>query len=72
MTYPHGDHLIPLAEAWDSGARTWTTAKRQWFANDLGDARPLVAVTDDVNQAKGDRDPAQWMPTLERCRYVAE
>ena len=66
------DHLVPLAEAWDSGARTWTTAKRQRFANDLGDSRPLVAVTDDVNQAKGDQDPAQWLPTLQRCRYVAE
>ena len=31
------DHLVPLAEAWDSGARTWTRRTRQAFANDLGD-----------------------------------
>jgi hypothetical protein len=66
------DHMVPLAEAWDSGARTWTTAKRQRYANDLGDRRPLIAVTDNVNQAKGDQDPAQWMPTLQKCRYAAE
>ncbi|GGL67655.1 hypothetical protein GCM10010129_08770 [Streptomyces fumigatiscleroticus] len=65
------DHLVPLAEAWDSGASKWTTAQRQAFANDL--TRPqLIAVTDDVNQAKGDQDPATWMPsrTAYRCTYV--
>ncbi|MFH8937483.1 HNH endonuclease family protein [Streptomyces griseosporeus] len=65
------DHLVPLAEAWDSGASKWTTAQRQAFANDL--TRPqLIAVTDDVNQAKGDQDPATWMPsrTTYRCTYV--
>lgn len=66
------DHLVALAEAWDSGARTWTTARRQAFANDLGDARALVAVTDDVNQAKGDKDPSTWLPTHDRCRYTLE
>ncbi|MGY0236097.1 HNH endonuclease family protein [Longispora urticae] len=66
------DHFVPLAEAWDSGARSWTTARRQLFANDLGDVRSLVAVTDNVNQAKGDQDPATWMPQLEKCRYVGE
>jgi hypothetical protein len=66
------DHLVPLAEAWDSGARSWTTSRRQSYANDLGDSRTLVAVTDNVNQAKGDQDPATWMPTYERCRYVGE
>jgi hypothetical protein len=68
------DHLVPLAEAWDSGARDWTTAQRQGYANDLGDARDLVAVTDNVNQAKGDRDPAEWLPPLSSatCRYVDE
>ena len=68
------DHMVPLAEAWDSGARSWTTARRQAYANDLGDARPLVAVTDNVNQSKGDRDPAEWMPSYSgaTCRYVNE
>ncbi len=52
------DHVVALAEAWDSGASGWTTAQRRAFANDLGDERCLVAVTDSVNQAKGDEDPA--------------
>ncbi|MER5730106.1 HNH endonuclease family protein [Streptomyces sp. NPDC002138] len=65
------DHMVPLAEAWRSGASSWTTAKRQQFANDL--TRPqLIAVTDNVNQAKGDKDPAAWLPsrTDYRCTYV--
>ncbi|WP_432476714.1 HNH endonuclease family protein [Nocardioides sp. GXQ0305] len=66
------DHMVPLAEAWDSGARTWTTATRQAFANDLGDHRTLVGVTDNVNQAKGDQDPSTWMPQYDRCRYLGE
>jgi hypothetical protein len=68
------DHVVALAEAWDSGARNWTTAQRQSFANDLGDARALAAVTDNVNQSKSDRDPAEWTPPLAgvRCRYIAE
>ena len=31
------DHLVPLAEAWDSGAHAWSAARREAFANDLGD-----------------------------------
>ncbi|PFH49165.1 hypothetical protein AMATHDRAFT_76343 [Amanita thiersii Skay4041] len=62
------DHLVPLKEAWVSGARLWTTAQRQAFANDL--TRPqLVAVTDNLNQAK---DPSEWMPPLTsfHCTYA--
>ncbi|WP_020116068.1 HNH endonuclease family protein [Streptomyces canus] len=65
------DHLVPLAEAWDSGAGAWTTAQRQAFANDV--TRPqLIAVTDNVNQSKSDQDPATWMPSVTsyRCTYV--
>ncbi|MER6515470.1 HNH endonuclease family protein [Streptomyces sp. NPDC060334] len=65
------DHMVPLAEAWRSGASSWTTAKRQQFANDL--TRPqLIAVTDNVNQAKGDQDPGKWLPsrTAYRCTYA--
>jgi len=66
------DHLVPLAEAWDSGARGWKTRTRTAFANDLGDGRSLVGVTDSVNQSKADRDPAEWLPDYGTCRYVRE
>ena len=63
--------MIPLKEAWISGARTWTAARREQLANDL--VRPqLVAATDNLNQAKGDKDPATWLPPLDsfKCEYV--
>ncbi len=64
------DHLVPLAESWDSGPRRWGDRARERFANDLGEPRALVAVTDEVNAAKSDQDPAEWLPELRRCRYV--
>jgi hypothetical protein len=66
------DHLVPLKEAWDSGAKAWNGDTRMRYANDLRDARTLVAVTDNVNQSKSDRDPADWMPTYGKCRYVRQ
>ncbi|KAH9079457.1 hypothetical protein EDB83DRAFT_2215848 [Lactarius deliciosus] len=65
------DHLIPLKEAWVSGARSWTDAQREAFANDL--TRPqLIAVSSTSNESKGDRDPALWMPpdSSFHCIYV--
>ncbi|GAA1349749.1 HNH endonuclease family protein [Saccharothrix algeriensis] len=65
------DHVVPLAEAWRSGASSWTTSRRQSFANDLSGPQ-LIAVTDNVNQAKGDQDPALWKPPLTSywCTYA--
>ncbi|MFS8098289.1 HNH endonuclease family protein [Lentzea alba] len=65
------DHIVPLAEAWRSGASSWTTSRRQSFANDLSGPQ-LIAVTDNVNQAKGDQDPASWKPPLSsyNCTYA--
>ncbi len=65
------DHLVPLAEAWRSGASSWTTTRRQQFANDRS-GPALIAVTDTVNQEKGDQAPNLWRPPLESywCTYA--
>ncbi|WP_261994234.1 HNH endonuclease family protein [Streptomyces sp. t39] len=68
------DHMVPLAEAWDSGAAAWTAERRQRYANDLGFDRALVAVTAKTNRSKGDKNPAQWMPPAAsaKCAYIAD
>ncbi|MDF4250429.1 HNH endonuclease family protein [Streptomyces sp. WMMB303] len=65
------DHVVPLAEAWRSGASGWTQDKREELANNLEIAQ-LLAVTDNVNQEKGDKDPAAWMPPSSgyHCTYA--
>ena len=65
------DHVVPLAEAWRSGASSWTTSRRQSFANSLSSPQ-LIAVTDNSNQTKSDRDPASWRPTRTsfHCTYA--
>ncbi|GAA1518279.1 HNH endonuclease family protein [Kribbella lupini] len=67
------DHIVPLAEAWKSGANGWTTAKRQQFANDRSIAQ-LIAVSASSNRSKGDRDPSAWKPTNTsvHCIYARE
>ncbi len=68
------DHVVALAEAWRSGAWKWSSARRQAYANDLGVAWTLRAVTDNVNQEKSDDDPTYWLPPLESatCLYLTE
>jgi hypothetical protein len=67
------DHIVALAEAWRSGASTWTTAQRQQFANDRTIAQ-LIAVSGSSNQSKSDKDPAEWKPpnTAVHCIYARE
>jgi hypothetical protein len=68
------DHVVPLKEAWDSGAHSWSAARRRAFANDMSDPRSLIAVTSSVNRSKGDKDPTNWMPPnrADWCRYIAD
>ncbi|MGW4291168.1 HNH endonuclease family protein [Streptomyces sp. NPDC004673] len=68
------DHVVPLAEAWDSGASAWTPERRQAYANDLDADSSLAAVTARTNRAKGDSDPSEWLPPLAdaRCTYAAD
>ena len=66
------DHMVPLSEAWDSGAWNWNADQRKHFANDLDQPFFLIAVTASSNRSKSDRDPAEWMPPNGgyHCEYV--
>ncbi|GHB80113.1 hypothetical protein GCM10010377_82530 [Streptomyces viridiviolaceus] len=65
------DHVVPLAEAWDSGAKFWTRDKRVAYANYLNDPRHLEAVSQRSNRQKSDQDVAEWLPVESaRCRYL--
>jgi hypothetical protein len=66
----HVDHVVPLANAWRSGADEWSTARRHKFANDLSTTQ-LIAISVVANRAKGDQSPDQWVPpnTAFHCVY---
>jgi len=63
------DHIVPLAFAWDMGARDWPDAMLKRFANDPAN---LLAVAGKANQDKGDLPPGEWMPpnTAFWCQYA--
>lgn len=67
------DHMVPLANAWRSGADKWNDDRRGDFANDL--TRPqLRAVSATSNRSKGDQDPSQWRPSNRNiwCGYAVD
>lgn len=53
------DHVVPLKEAWRSGASAWTPERRLVFANDL---RHLIPSLNSANRQKADKSPEKWMP----------
>ena len=65
------DHLVPLAYAWDMGARDWPDDTRKRFGNDPAN---LLAVAGQVNQDKGDQQPGMWMPPNHAfwCQYAMQ
>ncbi len=68
------DHVVPLAEAWRSGASAWTDGRREAYANDLAVPWALAAVSQSSNRSKADRDPAAWVPPSAEflCQYLAD
>lgn len=67
------DHVVALAEAWDSGANLWTKQQRQDFANDLTSPYSLVAVSASSNRKKSDKDFSDYQASTKtgRC-FLAE
>lgn len=65
------DHIVPLKEAWLSGAGGWNAKQRNTFYNDLDN---LVAVSQNSNRSKGDSDPAVWIPSNKAyvCTYISK
>lgn len=62
------DHVVPLAEAWRSGASSWSAERRRAYANELS---VLLAVDGPTNAAKSDDDPAAWRPrSAYQCAYA--
>lgn len=65
------DHVVPLADAWRSGADDWSQDRRESFANELS-APQLIGVSAPSNESKGDQTPDEWMPPKKSygCTYA--
>ena len=64
------DHVVALADAWQTGAQLLAAPVRRELAND---PLELLAVDGRANQSKGSADAASWLPpaVAYRCAYVA-
>lgn len=66
------ERLVPLGEAWRSGAAEWDAPTRAAFANDLGYADSLITVSKATAKARAGRSPQDWLPPkAHRCDYAA-
>jgi hypothetical protein len=64
------DHVVPLKEAFVSGAADWPKKKKKQYANYLKDPSHLIAVKASENRRKGARDPCKYMPPINKCAYL--
>lgn len=66
------DHLVPLKNAYLSGAYKWNFRARCLYANYLGEDFHLLSVSGTENMKKGERTPAEYMPpnSSYACTYV--
>lgn len=64
------DHVVALSDAWQKGAQSLDSERREALAND---DLELLAVDGQANSEKSDGDAATWLPKNKafRCRYIA-
>lgn len=67
------DHLVPLKNAFTTGAWRWDWLHRCLYANYMGFPLHLVSADGSQNMRKGDHTPADWMPPnkVVACTYLA-
>lgn len=68
------DHMVPLKEAYISGAHKWTFKERCLYGNYLGYRNHLVAVSGEENNQKSASTPEDYMPADKTyyCQYLKD
>ncbi len=68
------DHLVPLKNAYISGASNWSKKKKKRYYNYLKYDNHLIAVSKSANRNKSDKSPVDWLPPNKdyQCEYVRE
>ena len=65
--------VVPLREAWESGANSWTASRRASFARSAATRAADIGLSAVATADRADRDPSQWLPApARRCAYVAK
>lgn len=68
------DHMVPLKNAYMTGAHEWNYKKRCLYANFLGNDFHLLAVKGSENLHKSDNSPSGYMPpnSKYKCQYLKD
>ncbi len=66
------DHLVPLKNAYMTGAYEWDGYKRCLYSNYMGNNFHLIAVSGTENMKKSDKSPREYIPPNKKytCQYL--